>query len=58
MANAMMGVHSALVEYARNRILANDRPDAIAADVRAYGERAFALLEHGLKDFARAPGPA
>jgi AcrR family transcriptional regulator len=53
-ANALMGVHSALVEYARNRLLTNDRPDAIAADVHAYGERAFELLEHGLKDFARA----
>ena len=53
-ANAMMGVHSALVEYVRNRLLANDRPVAIAADVRAYGERAFALLEGGLKDFAPA----
>jgi hypothetical protein len=46
-------VHSALVDYARNRLLANDRPGAIAADLRTYGERAFALLERGLKDFAR-----
>lgn len=53
MANALMGVHSALVDYARNRLLANDRPGAIAADLRTYGERAFALLERGLKDFAR-----
>jgi AcrR family transcriptional regulator len=58
MANAMMGVHSALVEYARNRLLADDRPAAIAADVRTYGERAFTLLEQGLKDFARAAEPA
>jgi AcrR family transcriptional regulator len=57
-ANALMGVHSALVEYARNRLLANDRPEAIATDVRAYGERAFALLEDGLKDFGRAAEPA
>jgi len=57
MANALMGVHSALVEYARNRLLANDRPSAIAADVRTYGERAFALLESGLTDFARAAEP-
>jgi AcrR family transcriptional regulator len=57
-ANALMGVHSALVEYARNRLLTNDRPEAIATDVRAYGERAFALLERGLKDFGRAAEPA
>jgi len=56
MANALMGVHSALVDYARNRLLANDRPGAIAADLRTYGERAFALLERGLKDFARGAG--
>jgi AcrR family transcriptional regulator len=54
MANALMGVHSALIEHVRNLLLADDRPEAIAADVRAYGERAFALLEHGLHDFARA----
>jgi AcrR family transcriptional regulator len=47
-ANALMGVHSALLSHARERLLADDRPTEIAADVRAYGERAFALLEHGL----------
>lgn len=47
-ANALMGVHVALVAHARDRILADDRPSEIAADVRAYGERAFTLLEHGL----------
>ncbi len=47
-ANALMGVHSALLSHARARLLADDRPTEIAADVRAYGERAFALLEHGL----------
>jgi AcrR family transcriptional regulator len=57
-ANALLGVHAALVEYARNRLLADDRPHAIAADVRAHGERAFALLENGLKDYAPAAGPA
>ncbi|MDN5918769.1 MAG: TetR/AcrR family transcriptional regulator [Pseudonocardia sp.] len=47
-ANALLGVHTALVDYSRHRLLADDRPAEIAADVRAYGERAFALLEHGL----------
>jgi AcrR family transcriptional regulator len=54
MANALMGVHGALVDYARQRLLADDRPAAIMADVRTLGERAFALLEHGLADYARA----
>jgi AcrR family transcriptional regulator len=53
-ANALIGVHAALVGHARQRLLTADRPEAIAADVRAYGGRAFALLENGLKDFARA----
>jgi AcrR family transcriptional regulator len=53
-ANAMMGVQSALIDYARSRVLADDRPATIAADVRAHGERAFALLEDGLRNFAPA----
>jgi AcrR family transcriptional regulator len=54
MANALMGVHSALVDYARQRLLADDRPAAIAADIRTLGRRAFGLLEHGLADYAPA----
>jgi AcrR family transcriptional regulator len=54
MANALMGVHGALVDYARQRLLADDRPAAIMADLGTLGERAFALLEHGLADYARA----
>jgi len=57
MAGALVGVHSALVDYARRRLLADDRPEEIEADLRAYGERAFTLLEHGLSAFAPAePG--
>ena len=54
-ANALMGVHGALVEYARHRLLADDRPAEIAADVRRFGAHAFGLLEHGLADFGRTP---
>ena len=56
-ANALMGVHGALLAYVRHRLLTDDRPAAVAADVRRFGDHAFGLLEHGLADFARAdPG--
>jgi AcrR family transcriptional regulator len=53
-ANALMGVHIALVEYTRARLSADDRPAALAADVRARADEAFGLLEHGIAAFAPA----
>jgi AcrR family transcriptional regulator len=47
-ANALMGVHRALVDFARGRILAGARPPRLGGEVRAQAERAFALLEGGL----------
>jgi AcrR family transcriptional regulator len=56
-ANALMGVHSALVGYVRGRVLADDHLTRLAADVREHAGRAFALLERGLGDqFASRPG--
>jgi AcrR family transcriptional regulator len=60
-ANALMGVHRALIEHVRRRVLADEDPTGLAAEVRALGEQAFALLEQGLADHAarpREPGPA
>jgi AcrR family transcriptional regulator len=54
-ANAMMGVHRALVDYSRRRIVAGVRHPRLAREVRARAEHGFALLEHGLGDYARAP---
>jgi AcrR family transcriptional regulator len=51
-ANALMGVQRALIDYTRRRILADDEPARLAADVRRRAQRAFALLEHGLGDYA------
>jgi AcrR family transcriptional regulator len=51
-ATAMMGVHRALVDYARKRILEGARPPGLARDVREQGERALALLESGLGGYA------
>jgi AcrR family transcriptional regulator len=47
-ANALMGVHRALVDYTRERILAGARHPALADEVRAEADRALALLERGL----------
>jgi AcrR family transcriptional regulator len=55
-ANALIGVHRNLIDHVRARIL-DGRPDLprIARDVRTHGERALALLEHGLGDYAAKP---
>ncbi|HZE31743.1 MAG TPA: TetR family transcriptional regulator [Actinoallomurus sp.] len=53
-ANALIGVHRALVDYVRSRVLADDRLTRLAADVREQATSAFAVLEHGLGDQFRA----
>jgi AcrR family transcriptional regulator len=56
-ANAMMGVHRALVRHARRRVLAGARHPALGEEIRTHGEQAFALLEAGLRSYAaREPG--
>ena len=50
-ANALVGVQRALLDYTRRRVLADEQPARLAADVRRLGQRAFALLEHGLGDY-------
>jgi AcrR family transcriptional regulator len=57
-ANALIGVQRALVDYTRRRVLADEEPARLAADVRTIGQRAFALLERGLGDYAAKPSPA
>ena len=51
----MIGVHRALVDYVRRRVLADDEPARLAADVRRLTTEAFGLLEHGLRDYAANP---
>jgi AcrR family transcriptional regulator len=51
-ANAMMGVHRALLDYARRRIVAGARNPRVARDVRAQAKHALTLLEHGLDGYA------
>jgi AcrR family transcriptional regulator len=52
-AAAMIGVHRALIDYTRGRILAGDTGPRLTRDVRAEAQRAFELLEGGLGDYAR-----
>lgn len=54
-ANALMGVHRVLIDDARRRILADDEPGRLPADLRRLGQRAFALLERGLGDYDPKP---
>lgn len=51
-ANAMIGVHRALLGYARAQVLAGTRNPLLARRVRAQAKRALARLETGLNDYA------
>jgi AcrR family transcriptional regulator len=51
-ANALMGVHRALVDFSRARIAAGARNPALARAVRAQGKRALQNLAHGLGRYA------
>jgi AcrR family transcriptional regulator len=51
-ANALLGVHRALIDYVRRRTLAGARAPEIGREVRAQAKRAFARLESGLGDYA------
>ena len=55
-ANALMGVHRALVQYTRRRVVEGARAPRLPRDVRAQADRAFTLLEQGLGDYAAKPG--
>ena len=51
-ANALLGVHRALIDYVRERALAGAPASQIAREVRIQAKRAFAQLERGLGDYA------
>jgi len=51
-ANALMGVHRALIDHVRERTLAGAAPKDVARSVRAQGERALARLQDGLAGYA------
>jgi AcrR family transcriptional regulator len=51
-ANALMGVHRALIDYVRERSLAGVENPRLARAARAQGKRALAALEHGFGSYA------
>ena len=51
-ANAMMGVHRALVHHARRRVIEGARHPRLAAEVPARAEEALELLDEGLAGYA------
>ena len=50
-ANAMMGVHRALIDYVRRRIVAGELTPRLSREVRAQAKQALALLERGLAEY-------
>jgi AcrR family transcriptional regulator len=54
-ANAMIGLHKALVDYVRRQVLAGERdPARIARGLRTQARQAVAVLEHGLGQLGAA----
>ena len=51
-ANALMGVHRALIDYTRAQIVAGAPHTRLAREVEAAADRALAQLEAGLGDYA------
>ena len=51
-ANALIGLHRALLDHVRRQALAGRRNPALARLVRKEGKRAVALLQRGLGDYA------
>jgi AcrR family transcriptional regulator len=49
LANALLGVHRALLVYVRREIIAGTPSTRIASGVKRHGSRALALLENGLR---------
>lgn len=57
-ANTLLGVHRALIDYVRDKALAGASAARIRRGVRSEAQRAIAQLEHGLRDFGVRDGSA
>ena len=51
-ANALLGLQRAMIDYVRRRVSSGENLGGLAADVRKLTAEAFALLEHGLAGYA------
>ena len=54
-ANALLGLQRAMIDYVRRRVSSGESLGGLAADVRKLTAEAFALLEHGLAGYAAKP---
>jgi AcrR family transcriptional regulator len=54
-ANALIGVHRALLDYVRHRVQSDEVPADLAAEVRKLTTEGVELLAKGLRDYAAAP---
>ncbi|MCZ2812154.1 helix-turn-helix domain containing protein [Modestobacter sp. VKM Ac-2979] len=54
-ANAVLGLYSALLEAARDRVLAGASGPELVTELRARGRRGLALLQFGLAGYAKRP---
>ncbi|MCW2536150.1 MAG: Transcriptional regulator, TetR family [Modestobacter sp.] len=52
-ANAVLGLYSALMEFARDRVLAGVSGPELVAELQTRGERGLALLQFGLAGYAK-----
>jgi hypothetical protein len=52
-AHAVLGLYAALLELARDRVLAGSTGPALAAELRRRGDRGLALLQFGLAGYAK-----
>jgi hypothetical protein len=55
-ANALIGVHRALVAYVRAEVLAGRGGPALARRVRVQAERALSVLDDGLAGYPSRAG--
>jgi AcrR family transcriptional regulator len=55
-ANSLLGVHRALIDYVRERALAGATAAQVGREVRARAQRAFELLEKGIGDYGVREG--
>ena len=54
-ANALLGLQRAMIDYVRGRVGSGGDLGGLAADVRKLTAEAFALLEHGLAGYPARP---
>ena len=57
-AGAMLAAAQGLIDYARQRVIAGARPPGLTREVRTRADRAVALLEQGLGEYAVRPEQA